>query len=97
MAVPLTSLSKEGVGAGGAAGSGGDLVLAGTTAGPLARDHHALEEELAAPDTPGLTALEGAVETQGPDRAVQAQGLGELHVDGRLGEPRLRVVDPARQ
>ena len=77
--------------------SGGGLVLAGAATRTLARDHHALEEELASPDAPGLTAFECAVEAQRPDRAVLAQRLGELHVAGRLGEPQLRVVDPARQ
>ena len=40
----------------------GDLVLAGTAARTLAGDHHSLEEELTAPDTPGLAALECSVE-----------------------------------
>src|SRR3954452_16276657 len=65
---PLTSLS-EGV-EGGVGGAGGGLVLPGPAAGPLARDHHALQEQLAAPDSPGLAPLESTVEAQGLDGAA---------------------------
>ena len=73
------------------------LGLAGPASRPLARDHHALEEELAAPDAPRLTPFEGSVEAQGLHRAVLAQGLGVLHVRGGLGKPQLCVVDAAGQ
>src|SRR5687767_1226423 len=74
-------------------GSRGCLVLAGSATRPLAGDHHSLEEELTTPDAPGLAPFECSVEAQGPDRAVLAEGLGELHVGGRFGKPQLRVVD----
>jgi hypothetical protein len=60
----------------------GDLVLAGSAAGTLAGDHHSLEEELTAPDAPGLPALECSVEAQCLDRAALAEELGVLHVGG---------------
>src|ERR1700712_2695380 len=75
----------------------GRLVLAWTASRALAGDHHSLEEQLTAPDAPGLTPLEGCGQALDPDRAVLAQRLGELHVAGRLGEVQVRVVDPARQ
>ena len=62
--------------------SRGRLVLAGSATRPLAGNHHSLEEELTAPDSPGLATLEGAVEAERPDRAVHAQRLGKLHVGG---------------
>jgi hypothetical protein len=96
LGVLVTSLSKEVV-VGTAGRLGGDFVLAGPAAGPLARDHHALEEELSSPDAPRLAALERSVEAEGPDRALLAEGLGGLHVDGGLGEPQLGVVGPAGQ
>ena len=46
----------------GHAGSGRHRVLARAATGPLAGDDGALDEELAAPDAPGLLALEGAGE-----------------------------------
>jgi len=91
----LTSLSKKVLVS--ETASGGGFVLAGSTAGPLAWDHHALEEELSAPHSPGLTSFECTVEAQGPDRAPLAQSLGVLHVAGRLGEPQFGVVDPTGQ
>src|SRR3954467_11666561 len=75
----------------------GHLVLAGTATRPLAGDDGALDEELSTPDAPRLTALEGTVEAERAHRAVDAQGLGVLHIAWRLGEPELRVVNPARQ
>src|ERR671932_436985 len=45
--------------------SGGDLVLPGPTAGPLAGDHRSLQEQLAAPHSPGLPPLERAGQTLG--------------------------------
>ena len=77
--------------------SGSNLGLARTAARPLARHDDALDEELAAPDTPRLPTLEGAGEAGGADGAVGAQGLGVLDVSRRLGEEQLRVEGPARQ
>src|SRR5699024_9564804 len=73
-------------------GSGGQRVLAGAAAGPLAGTDHSLLEELAAPDTPRLTALEGAFEAGGPEGAVQAERLGVLDAGRGLGEPDLRLL-----
>jgi hypothetical protein len=56
-----------------------------------------LEEQLSAPDAPGLTPLECSCEALGPNGAVQAQGLGQLDVGGRFGEEQVRVVHPARK
>src|SRR5690349_2258560 len=75
----------------------GHLVLAGTTTRTLAGDDDALDEELSTPHAPRLATLEGPVQAERADRAVDAQGLGVLHVARRLGEPQLRVVHPARQ
>ncbi|CUR60437.1 hypothetical protein NOCA1210107 [metagenome] len=71
--------------------------LAGPASRPLARDHHALEEELASPDAPRLTPFEGSVEAQRLHGAVGAENLGVLHVRGGLGKPQLCVVDAAGQ
>ena len=49
------------------------------------------------PRRPRAHAAPGRREAEVPHRAVLAQRLGELDVGGRLGEPQLRVVDPARQ
>ena len=65
------------------AGSCGDRVLARTATGPLAGDDDALDEQLAAPDAPGLPALERAGEALDACRAVPAEGLGVLDVRGR--------------
>src|SRR3954468_24533010 len=75
----------------------GDLVLAGTATRTLAGHDDALDEELSAPHTPRLATLEGAVEAECADRAVDTESLRELHVARRLGEPQLRVVHPARK
>src|SRR4051794_39806569 len=75
----------------------GYLVLAGTAAWTLAGDHHSCLEQLSAPDAPGLPALQGAGEALGPDRAAQAEGLGNLDVLRRLGEEQLWALPTARQ
>src|SRR5690606_34493172 len=71
-------------------------VLARAAARPLARHDHTADEQLAAPDAPGLLALQRAGEALLAERALQAQGLGELDVGGSLGEAQLRV-GPARK
>src|SRR5215211_6742202 len=73
------------------------VVLPGPATRTLPRDHDSLKEQLASPDTPGLTTLECPVEAHVLHRAVSAERLGVLHVGWRLGEPQLRVVRPARQ
>src|SRR3954451_24552627 len=55
----------------------------------LARDHDAAFEDLAAPDTPRLAAVERAGQARRPHRAVGAEGLGELQLGRALGEPQL--------
>src|SRR3954453_472421 len=74
----------------------GDL-LAGPAPRSLARDHDAALEDLAAPDPPGLAAVQRAGQAGRAHRAVGAEGLGELQLRRALGEPQPRVLDPARQ
>jgi hypothetical protein len=77
--------------------SRGDLLLARPSTGALAGDHHSLQEQLPTPDTPGLPSLQGAGEALGPDRAVQAQLLCDLHVLRGLGEEQLGVLPTTGQ
>src|SRR5690242_5324405 len=60
-----------------------DVLLAGTPTGPLARHHGATLEDLAAPDSPRLTALDRAGEALGTKRALRAERLRELEVGWR--------------
>src|SRR3954453_4920928 len=83
--------------AGGAGRLGRHLVLAGSSAGALAGDHCSLQEQLAAPHTPGLPPLECAGQTLGTDRAVLAEGLGHLDVLRGLREEQLGVLASTRQ
>src|SRR5688572_479614 len=76
---------------------GGDVVLAGTTARPLAGHDDAGDDELATPDAPWLTPREGLGEAPGAERAGDAQGLGGLDVGRGLGEEQVRVLGPAGQ
>src|SRR5690606_13311221 len=68
------------------------LVLARPAPAPLARDDAAVDEDLAAPDAPGLTALERTGEARRLERAVDAERLGPLDVVAALGEPEVEVV-----
>src|SRR3954447_24935580 len=77
--------------------SGGDGVLAGTTAGPLAGNDDSCDEELSAPHSPRLAPLERTRQALRADGTTAAQRLGELHVARRLGEEELRVLTTARQ
>jgi len=77
--------------------SGGLLVLARAPTRTLSGDDYSLQEQLSAPDAPGLSPLQRTGEAEIADGAVQAQRLGELDVGRRLGEPQVRVVDSARQ
>src|SRR5262245_64033794 len=52
-----------------------DILLAGTTARPLARNHGTALEDLAAPDPPGLTPLDRAGEALGAQWALRAERL----------------------
>src|SRR6266536_3102038 len=70
--------------------------LAGTSPRALAGDHVPALEDLPAPDSPGLATLEGAGEAGETGRAVPAVLLGQLQVGRVLGEPQIRVLDPAR-
>ena len=54
--------------------SGRHVVLAGPAAGPLAGDHHSLQEQLAAPDPPGLTPARGL--RRGTRRGPGSPGRG---------------------
>src|SRR3954447_17870862 len=78
-------------------GVASDVLLAGTTARPLARNHGATLEDLAAPDPPRLASLDCAGEALGAQRALRAERLRELEVGRRVGEPQIWVVRPARQ
>src|SRR5436305_8263287 len=72
-------------------------VLARTAPWSLARDHDAGDEQLAAPDTPWLSARDRPGQTRSPQGAGHAQGLRGLDVGRRLGEEQLRVDQPAGQ
>src|SRR4051794_13596294 len=79
------------------AGASRRHLLARTASRSLAGDHDATFEDLAAPDTPWLATVEGAGQARRPHGAVGAEALGELQLGRALGEPQLRVLDPARQ
>src|SRR6266700_469966 len=92
---PVSSKGWDGVLTG--SGDDGDVGLAGTAPRPLAGDDDALDEELAAPDAPGLLALESALEAGLTDGAVGAHRLGELDVGRGLGEEELGLDAAAGQ
>jgi hypothetical protein len=75
--------------------SGGGWHLAGTTPAALRRDDHAVDEQLTAPDPAGLPPLEGAGQARRAHRALEAQGFGDRHLGGVLGEEDTRVTRPA--
>jgi hypothetical protein len=75
-----------------AAGSGRYFVLPGPSAWPLARHDLAAQEQLTAPDSPRLPALQRTSEARHPRWAAPAQVLSALHVLWRLGEEQVRVV-----
>src|SRR3954449_4813978 len=82
---------------GSVAGASRRHLLSWAASRSLARDHDAAFEDLAAPDTPGLATVEGAGQARRPHGAVGAEALGKLQLCRALGEPQLRVLDPARQ
>src|SRR5215211_3686844 len=63
--------------------SRGDL-LAGAAPRSLARDHDAALEDLAAPDTPGLAAVQRARQARVAHRAVGAEALRTLQLGRAL-------------
>ena len=77
-------------------GSRGDLLARAATR-PLARDHRATLEDLAAPHAPGLVPLQRAGQARQADRALEAVALGELEVCRGLRESELRVLHSAGQ
>src|SRR5215475_8493685 len=74
----------------------GEVGLARAATRPLARDDHAVVEDLATPDTPRLAAVESTSKALDPDRAVDAERLGEFELGRRLGEPQVRIESAAR-
>ena len=78
-------------------GVAGDVLLARTATGPLARNHRATLEDLAAPDAPRLGPLDRAGQALDAQRAVPAERLGQLQLGRRVGEPQVRVELPAGQ
>jgi len=71
---------------------GSHVRLARTSPRSLARHDRAAQEELAAPDSPGLPPLPCSGEAGGPRGALPAESLGRLYVIRRLGEEQLRVI-----
>ncbi len=71
---------------------GGHIGLAGASAGTLARHDHTVDQQLAAPDTPGLPAPDRTGQAGLPGPASLAQGLGLLYIPRRLGEEQLRTL-----
>ena len=78
-------------------GVAGDVLLARTATGPLARNDRATLEDLATPDAPGLGPLDRTGQALDPQRAVPAERLGQLELGRRVGEPQVRVELAARQ
>src|SRR4051794_17330224 len=87
---PLLDLGRE-------LGVARHVDLAGTTAGPLTRDHGTTLEDLAAPDAPGLVPLDRAGEALDAQRAVPAERLGQLQLSRGVREPQVRVELPTGQ
>src|SRR5215470_10882433 len=70
----------------------GHFGLARTPPWALTRHDRAAYQQLAAPDTPGLPALERTGQASQPGLASPAHRLGRLHVLGRLSEEQFRVL-----
>src|SRR5580704_12445320 len=70
----------------------GDIGLDRTAASTLMRHDRAADQQLAAPDTPGLAALERAGQARDPGPASPAHRLRPLHILRRLGEEQLRIL-----
>src|SRR3954451_21887173 len=82
---------------GSVAGASRRHLLPWTASRSLARDHDAAFEDLAAPDAPGLAAVQRAGQARRPHGAVGAEALGTLQLGRALGEPQLGGLPPARQ
>src|SRR5215468_3200338 len=76
----------------GALSSGRDFCLPRAPPGALARHDLAAQEQLAAPDSPRLPALQGAGEASDPDSTPTAQGLGGLNVGWGFCEEQVRLI-----
>src|SRR5690242_14222348 len=80
--------------------SGGCRAFHGVLAWPSTRtltgDDRTTFEDLPAPNTPRLLAFQRRIEALAADRAIQAQRLGALQVNGVLGEPHIGVTDMTR-
>src|SRR4029450_10452202 len=75
----------------------GNVDLAGTATGPLARNHGTALEDLAAPDAPGLVPLDRAGQALDAQRAVPAERLGQFQLGRGVREPQVRVELPTGQ
>src|SRR4051794_38811620 len=71
--------------------------LPGASPGSLPRDDCASFEDLAAPDTPWLGAVERAGQAGVPYGTVRAEALGQLQLVRPLREPQVGVLYTARQ
>src|SRR3954465_14646687 len=78
-------------------GCGYGVTLAGTPTGPLARNHHTLDEQLATPHSPRLGTLERSGQALGLQRAGRAKRLRVLDVRRRFGEEEFWRVGPTGQ
>src|SRR5678816_2705874 len=78
-------------------GRGYGVALAGTPTGPLARNHHTLDEQLATPHSPRLGTLERSGQALGLQRAGRAERLCVLDVRRRFGEEEFWRVGPTGQ
>src|SRR3954449_11854206 len=87
---PLFDLERE-------FGVTGDVDLARTAAGPLARNDRATLEDLAAPDAPRLTPLDRAGQALDAQRAVPAERLRQFQLGRGVREPKVRVELPTGQ
>src|SRR6185437_4248270 len=72
--------------------SGSHLILARATACPLARHYLSPDEQLAAPHSPGLPALDRTSQAGAPGRTATAERLGKLDIIWRFGEEQVRLA-----
>src|SRR6266567_4290086 len=78
-------------------GRGYGVALARTPTGPLARNHHTLDEQFATPHSPRLGTLKRSGQALGLQRAGRAQRLRVLDVRRRFGEEEFWRVGPTGQ
>ena len=67
-------------------------LLTRPTPATLARYHHAIDQDFAAPYAPGLPPTQRAVEALGHQWAGLAHGLGLFDVVALLGEPEVKRI-----